>query len=297
MKIVTYNINGIRASSKLGLIKWIEEFDADVYCFQEVRCDENTAKDVLFETKKQLTLFDEAPQNNINKNYNAFFNCGNVAGYAGTLILSKYKPTQVLTDMGEFWDDNEGRTTTIIFNNLAIVNAYIPNGNSRLDFKMKYLSALTKFIKKLAKNYSVICVGDFNIAHNEIDLTNPKECSNKSVFLPIERQAFSTILNGGFIDTFRELNPKEIKYSWRSYRSRNDTNYNSWKYRIDYILCSKTMQNNLKDCDILDLDYSDHLPVVLNANIKKIREHFFIYVLFFNLYYLHIFNYKYNYNY
>ncbi len=186
-----------------------------------------------------------------------------MAGYAGTLILSKYKPTQILTDMGEFWTDNEGRTTTIIIDKLAIVNAYIPNGNSRLEFKMEYLKALTKFIKKLSQNYSVICVGDYNIAHNELDLTNPKECSNKSVFLPIERQAFTTILDAGFIDSFRYLNPEKIEYSWRSYRSRFDTSYNSWKYRIDYILCSKNLEKSLQTCEILDLDYSDHLPVVL----------------------------------
>lgn len=266
MKIVTYNINGIRASTKLGLNKWIEKYDADVYCFQEVRSNEPTAKQVLFETETQLNLFNETSCNNIEKNYTAVFNCGNVPGYAGTLILSKYKPTNILFDMGEFWKDNEGRTTTIIIDNIAIVNAYIPNGNSRLDFKMQYLNALTKFIKNLNKTYSVICVGDYNIAHQEIDLTNPKECSNKSVFLPIERQAFTDILNAGFTDCFRFLNPQKIDYSWRSYRSRYDTNYNAYKYRIDYIVASNNLQKSLKNCEILDLDYSDHLPVVLELD-------------------------------
>lgn len=263
MKIVTYNINGIRASAKLGLTQWIEDFDADIYCFQEVRCDENTAKEVLFESKKQLTLFDNFSQNNINQKYTSIFNCGNVAGYAGTLTLTKTKPDKILYDMGEFWQDNEGRTTTIILGNLAVVNAYIPNGNSRLEFKMKYLDALIKFISKLKQTYSVICVGDYNIAHQEIDLTNPKECGNKSVFLPIERQTFSDILNAGFTDCFRFLSPQKVAYSWRSYRSRYDNSYNSWKYRIDYILSSSDLNKKLKTCDILDLNYSDHLPVVL----------------------------------
>ena len=269
MKIVTYNINGIRASAKLGLLNWIEDYNADVYCFQEVRCDEKTAKQVLFETEKQLNLFDDFKKNNIEKNYTSVFNCGNVPGYAGTLILSKYKIDNVLLDMGEFWTDNEGRTTTIIIDNLAIVNAYIPNGNSRLEFKMKYLESLTNFIEHLSKTYSVICVGDYNIAHSEIDLTNPKECSNKSVFLPIERQAFSNILNAGFTDCFRFLNPEKIEYSWRSYRSRYDTSYNSWKYRIDYILTTNNLQKSLKTCEILDIGYSDHLPVMLELNYKK----------------------------
>lgn len=263
MKIVTYNINGIRASAKLGLNEWIEKYDADIYCFQEVRCNEPLAKEILFDSKKQLTLFDETTNNSINKTYNCFFNCGNVAGYAGTLVLSKYKPTKIFYDMGEFWKDEEGRTTTIIVENLAIVNAYIPNGNSRLEFKMKYLEALTKYIEDLKKTCSVICVGDYNIAHKEMDLTNPKECSNKSVFLPIERKAFSKILDTGFTDCFRFLNPEKIEYSWRSYRSRYDTSYNSWKYRIDYIISSLDLNNALKSCEILDLNYSDHLPVVL----------------------------------
>lgn len=263
MKIVTYNINGIRASTKLGLANWIENYKADIYCFQEVRCDEATAKQVLFETEKQLNLFDEVTQNSISNTYNAIFNCGNVAGYAGTLILSKPKVDKILYDMGEFWTDNEGRTTTIFIKDLAIVNAYIPNGNSRLEFKMQYLNALTKFIKKLSENYNVLCVGDYNIAHNEIDLTNPKECSNKSVFLPIERQAFTDLLNAGFTDCFRYLNKDKVDYSWRSYRSRYDTSYNSWKYRIDYIISSNSLQKKLQKCEILYLEYSDHLPVVL----------------------------------
>ena len=159
------------------------------------------------------------------------------------------------------------RTTTLIFNDTAIINAYIPNGNSRLDFKMKYLSALQNYISKLQKDFKVICVGDFNIAHNEIDLTNPKECKNKSVFLPIEREAFANLLNIGLVDSFRFLNPNEIKYSWRSYRSRLDPNHKGWKYRIDYILIDKSLKENLLSCDILDLEYSDHLAVV--CEIKK----------------------------
>ena len=164
--------------------------------------------------------------------------------------------------MGEYWSDKEGRTTTILIGNTAIINTYVPNGNSRLDFKMQYLEALIKYIQELQKDYKVICVGDFNIAHNEIDLTNPKECKNKSVFLPIEREVFTKLLGVGMVDSFRFLNPQEIKYSWRSYRSRYDDSYNSWKYRIDYVLASENLKNDIKESDILDLPYSDHLPVV-----------------------------------
>ena len=127
---------------------------------------------------------------------------------------------------------------------------------------MQYLSALNKYIELLQNKYKIICVGDFNIANDEIDLTNPKECKNKSVFLPIERESFKSILSLGLIDSFRYLHPETIKYSWRSYRSRYDDGYNSWKYRIDYILISKELSEDLRYCDILDLDYSDHLAVV-----------------------------------
>ena len=262
MKVVSYNINGIRASVKLGLDKWIEDFGADVYCFQEVRCGEELARQVLFQEKKQLRLFENFDDKGILENYYTFFNCGKISGYAGTLVLTKLKPNEVFYDMGPFWTDDEGRTTTVVFGKVAIVNAYIPNGNSRLEFKMKYLHALNRYLSHLKKSYSVICVGDFNIAHNEIDLTNPKECKNKSVFLPIERQAFSGLLGLGFVDCFRFKNPELVKYSWRSYRSRWDNSYNSWKYRIDYVLASEDLKRNILGCDILELDYSDHLPVV-----------------------------------
>lgn len=266
MKIVTYNINGIRAANKLGILNWIESFDADIYCLQEVRCGEELTKEILFGASNQMSLFNENTDSGL-QGYYPIYNCGNVAGYAGTLTLSKVKPDNVFYDMGDFWADNEGRTTTIIIKDMAIINAYIPNGNSRLDFKMKYLEALNKYIQHLRQRYKVICVGDFNIAHTEIDLTNPKECKNKSVFLPIEREAFSELLNLNLIDSFRLLNPTKIEYSWRSYRSRIDPSYNSWKYRIDYILVDDRLSNKLITCDILDLKYSDHLAVVCELKI------------------------------
>lgn len=268
MKIVSYNINGIRASAKLGLIWWLAEFGADVYCLQEVRCNEALAKEIIFPSGSQMSLFDEPQKQGGLSGYEAIFNCGEKAGYAGTLVLTKKKPDQVLFDMGEFWQDDEGRTTTVIFGDIAIIDAYIPNGNSRLDFKMQYLEALTKFIAKLMQKYHMVCVGDYNIAHNEIDLTNPKECKTKSVFLPIERQAFDVLLKLGMLDCFRFCNPETVKYSWRSYRSRYDTSYNSWKYRIDYILASDSLKGRVKACDILELDYSDHLPVVAEIEEK-----------------------------
>ncbi len=262
MKIITYNVNGIRASIKLGLLDWLKDYNADIYCIQEVRCNEQLTNELLFQTKEQISLFENNQHNLLN--YYATYNCGERAGYAGTLILSKTKPDKVIFNMEDFWADNEGRTTTAIFGQTAIVNTYIPNGNIRLDFKMQYLSALTKYLNKLKADYNVICVGDFNIAHNEIDLSHPKECKKKSVFLPIERTAFGELLSIGFTDCYRFINPEQVEYTWRSYRSRYDNNYNSWKYRIDYILVSNDLKHKIKQCNILDLPYSDHLPVELN---------------------------------
>lgn len=266
MKIVSYNINGIRAANKLGLLGWIKQFDADIFCLQEVRCSQMMTKEILFGSGEQMDLFDKPSDDKLTTFYPTY-NCGSVAGYAGTLILSKEKPSKVFYDMGKFWADDEGRTTTVVFNDIAVVNAYIPNGNSRLEFKMKYLNALTQFIQYLQKQYKVICVGDFNIAHNEIDLTNPKECKNKSVFLPIERKAMDNLLKSNLVDAFRALNPDKIEYSWRSYRSRKDPNYKGWKYRIDYVLVDSKLAEKLEACELLDLIYSDHLPVVCKIKI------------------------------
>lgn len=261
-QIVTYNLNGIRAASKQGILNWMQQFDADLFCFQEVRASEQVAKSVLG-ISEQIDLFSQEQTKYID-NFNAYFNCGSVPGYAGTLVLSKQKANQVFYNMGEFWHDNEGRTTTLVFDSFTLVNTYVPNGNTRLAYKMQYLSALQQYLKHLGQMQPVICVGDFNIAHNEIDLTHPKECANRSVFLPIERKAFNDLLAQGLTDCFRHLNPETKDYTWRSYRSRNSSaTINSWKYRIDYVLVSNAISQYVKKCQILELPYSDHLPVAI----------------------------------
>ena len=129
--------------------------------------------------------------------------------------MSREEPKKVLYDMGDLWKDNEGRTTTAFFGDFVVVNAYIPNGSNRLDFKMAYLDALTKHLQRLKKENTVICVGDFNIAHNEIDLTHPKQCASKSVFLPIERKAFEKpaeihCCRGGSVSVYRDGNRRKL---------------------------------------------------------------------------------------
>lgn len=274
MKIASYNINGIRASARLGLLDWIRTGEIDVFCLQEIRANESIARSI-FSDDTQLSLFSDpiadAPAST--DGYYKYYNCGKIAGYAGTMILSKIQPDRVEYDMGEIWSDDEGRVTTAFFGDLAVVNAYIPNGNSRLDFKMQFLAGLTVYLAKLKEAYSVVCVGDFNIANDEIDLTNPRECRNKSVFLPIERDAFKRILSLGYVDSFRYLYPDKVEYSWRSYRSRQEsllsTNYNAWKYRIDYAIVYNKANYAIRECTMPDLAYSDHLPVVLTIEKEQ----------------------------
>lgn len=268
MKIISYNINGIRASIKLGLLDWMKSSDADVFCLQEIRANEKITREI-FADNKQVSLFNEAGQR---YPYYKFYNCGQIPGYAGTMILSKIKPDNVTYGIGDTLIDNEGRVMIACYGNLAVVNAYIPNGNSRLDFKMKFLEKLTNYLNQLKSQYSVVCVGDFNIANDEIDLTHPNECKNKSVFLPIERDAFKKIIALGYVDTFRTLYPEKREYTWRSYRSRKESlpenHYNSWKYRIDYALLHNKHNYEIVECSVLDLPYSDHLPVELTLDIK-----------------------------
>lgn len=268
MKIISYNLNGIRASKKLGLLDWMMSSDVDIFCLQEIRANEKITREI-FADDEQVSLFNESGKG---YPFYKFYNCGQIPGYAGTMILSKIKPDNVTYGIGDLPIDNEGRVMTAFYGNLAIVNAYIPNGNSRLDFKMRFLEKLTNYLNQLKANYSVVCVGDFNIANDEIDLTNPKECKNKSVFLPIERTAFKKILSLGYVDTFRTLYPEKREYTWRSYRSRQENlpenHYNAWKYRIDYALLYNKDNYKIKECDILDLPYSDHLPVILTLETK-----------------------------
>lgn len=268
MKIVTYNINGIKASSKKGLLDFLKSENPDIVCIQEVRAKESFASEI-FSTSGQLDLFSN-PSNYFD-NYYKVYNCGNIPGYAGTMVLSKIKPNKVVLGLPPFSNDEEGRCITIYFNNFVLVNCYVPNGGTRLDFKMQYFNNLTRYLHELAKSYQVIFCSDANIAHTENDLSHPKECANKTGFLPIERQAMTKLLNNTFCDIVRKFYKNEKVYTWRSYRSRNitfdNTIRNNYKYRFDYILLSKGLETLVSSCDILDLEYSDHLPIVVNLDL------------------------------
>ncbi len=263
MKIVSYNINGIRSSASKGLFEWVNELDADVVCIQEVRANEELAKSLL-NIGEQISIFSS---NLFLDKYNVILNCGNVAGYAGTMILSKEEPVRVVLGIdGE--EDLEGRIITAYFKNFVVVNCYVPNGGSRLDFKMEYIKKLTSYLDELNKHNRVIFCSDFNVAHTELDLSHPKECARRTGFLDFEREALSRLLDKGFCDLVRKFNGQNKVYTWRSYKSRNvETEDFGWKYRFDYILCSNKMSDNFSNVSIPDLVYSDHLPIVATFNV------------------------------
>lgn len=251
MKIVTYNVNGIRASSNKGLVKWLNETDADIYALQEIRADEQTTMQVLYGN------FIE----NINK-YETILNISQRAGYSGTAIITKQKPLKVRFGFDESNEDAEGRLITAYYKDFILVNCYVPNGGTRLDFKMEYYDKLTKYLTKLKEENNVIFCSDSNIAHTENDVSHPSTAITKTGFLPIEQEAFTKLLANGFIDSYRSLHPSNKAYSWRSYRERMFKNDNNVKYRFDYIITNSEYNERLISSEILDLEYSDHLPVI-----------------------------------
>lgn len=265
MKIITYNINGIRSSFSKGLVDWINNEDADIVCIQEVRAQEMIARKLLNDGTEQASFFDT---DLFLEKYNIIYNCGQVAGYAGTLILSKIKPNKVILGLnGE--QDEEGRCITAYYNGFAVVNCYVPNGGTRLDFKMNYFEKLSNHLNELKKEGHVIFCSDANIAHTFLDVSHPKECSSRTGFLPSEQKAFSTLLNYGFCDVARLVYGEEKLYTWFSYKSRQSEEDSGWKYRFDYILLDDKLKNNIISCKVPKLNYSDHIPVVAEINIKN----------------------------
>lgn len=260
MKIVSYNINGIRSSTSKGLLDFIQIENADIYCFQEVRASEKVVHNII-SSQNQVSLFKPIAT----FPYNVITNCGNVPGYAGTMILSKKKPKKVV--LGIDGEDFEGRTITAYYDNFILVNSYVPNG-SRLDVKYDYLDALERHISNLIKENDVIFCSDFNIAHTRLDLTQPDKCSTRTGFLPKEREVFDRFMdNLIFTDAVRYLHDDELLITWRPYKSTPENNEFA-KYRFDYILCSSNIESKIKSAEIKECPYSDHIPVIVDFDIN-----------------------------
>jgi len=247
MKLISWNVNGLRAvMSKGNLIPFINKENPDIMAFQE--------------TKMQEEQF--------NFNFDGYFRYMNSAvrkGYSGTMVLCKEKPLSVTYDIEEKDNPMEGRVITLEYNDFYFVTAYVPNskdGLKRLDYRMQFEDDLRKHLMKLDKKKPVIYCGDLNVAHNECDLKNPEDNHFSPGFSDEEREKFTKLLDSGFSDSFRELYPKEEKYSWWSYRTRARERNVGW--RIDYFVVSKRLMKDVKDALIYnEIEGSDHCPVGL----------------------------------
>ncbi len=247
MKLISWNVNGIRACIKKGFFDFLNEADPDVICLQE--------------TKMQ-----EGQEEILTPGYYQYWDSAEKKGYSGTLMLTKQKPLSVSYGLGIDEHDHEGRAITAEFDDFYLVNFYVPNSQNelkRLDYRMKWEDDVRNYLKNLEKNKPVIICGDLNVAATEIDLKNPKTNRRNAGFTDEERSKFAQLLDAGFTDTFRYFYPDlEGAYSWWSYRFNARKNNAGW--RIDYFLVSNSLKPRLKDAEILShVMGSDHCPVVL----------------------------------
>lgn len=247
MKFISWNVNGIRACVTKGFLDYFKEVDADIFCLQETKLQEG-----------QIDLNLEG--------YYEYWNYAQKKGYSGTAIFTKKKPISVAYGMNIEEHDNEGRVITLEFEDFYFITVYTPNSQNelkRLDYRMKWEDDFREYLKKLDTIKSVIVCGDLNVAHQEIDLKNPKTNRKNAGFTHEEREKLSILLNDGFIDTYRYFNPKkENIYSWWSYRFNARKNNSGW--RIDYFLVSENLKDRLVSADIhTEILGSDHCPVEL----------------------------------
>lgn len=251
MKLISWNVNGLRACVQKGFLDYFNEVDADIFCIQESKMQ-----------KGQLEL--ELP------GYYQYFNYAVKKGYSGTAIFTKKEPLSVVNGIGIAEHDNEGRVITLEFDSFYIVTVYTPNSQNelkRLDYRMEWEDAFKAYLKKLEETKPVIVCGDFNVAHQEIDLKNPKANRKNAGFTDEEREKFMIFLESGFIDTFRYFYPDMTDmYSWWSYRFKAREKNAGW--RIDYFLVSKALESSLKDAKIhTQVQGSDHCPIELEIEI------------------------------
>lgn len=250
MKIITYNVNGIRAAMNKGLVNWIKSAAPDVLCLQEIKAH-----------PEQVDLTEIEAMG-----YYHYWYPAQKKGYSGVAIFTKTKPKHIEYGCGISEYDNEGRVLRIDYDDVSIMSVYHPSGSSgdlRQEFKMKWLDDFTRYVANLRQRLeTLILCGDFNICHKEIDIHNPKTNANTSGFLPEERDWMEQFINTGFIDTFRHFNKDPHHYSWWSYRAGSRGKNLGW--RIDYNMATENLKSRLKRAVILpDAMHSDHCPVLL----------------------------------
>ena len=247
MKLISWNVNGIRACLTKGFEDIFKKLDADIFCIQETKCQ-----------PEQIELEFEG--------YTSYWNSAEKKGYSGTAIFTKQKPLNVTYGIGIEEHDKEGRVITLEFEKFYMVDIYTPNSKrelERLDYRQIWEDEIRKYLLKLNETKPVIMCGDLNVAHKEIDLKNPKTNRHNAGFTDEERQKMTELLDAGFIDSFRYLYPdKENAYSWWSYMGHAREKNVGW--RIDYFIVSKSIENQIKEAKIYpEIMGSDHCPVGL----------------------------------
>ena len=255
MKLISWNVNGLRAVITKGFQDFFDKIDADIFCLQETKIQEEQIDDNI---------------KNIFKDYYSYWNSAEKKGYSGTAIFSKQKPISVKYGIGIEEHDKEGRVITLEFEKFYMVNCYTPNSKrelERLEYRMIWEDEFRKYLLKLNENKPVIICGDLNVAHKEIDLKNPKSNRRNAGFTDEERDKMTKLLNAGFTDTFRYLYPDKAEmYSWWSYMFKAREKNAGW--RIDYFIVSKSIEKKIKESYIFtQVLGSDHCPVGLDIDI------------------------------
>lgn len=251
MRIISYNVNGIRSAMNKGFMDWLKTDPADVICVQETKALKENVNHKAF---TDLGYYD-------------YWFSANKKGYSGVAVFTKIKPNHVEYGTGHKVSDSEGRVLQLDFNDIRLINAYFPSGTSgeeRQSFKYVWLDELYIYLNKQKKKYpKMILCGDYNIAHNAIDIHDPKGNKRSSGFLPEEREWMTKFLESGWVDSFRVFHPEPHRYTWWSQRFPTVRLQNKG-WRIDYINVTEPLKNKLKDADIYpDIKHSDHCPVYL----------------------------------
>ncbi len=247
MKIISYNVNGIRAAIRKGFLDWLSQANPDIICLQEIKA-----------TPDQ---FDHSPFEEAGYIYHYWYPATK-KGYSGVAILSKYKPNNVAYGTGIDYMDFEGRNIRLDFDGFSVMSLYLPSGTNinRLEHKLQYMADFHNYIDELKQEVpNLIICGDYNICHEAIDIHDPVRLKNASGFLPVEREWIDSFIKSGFIDSFRHFNKESDHYSWWSYRAGARNNNKGW--RIDYNLVAEPLRDKLKRAVILpEAFHSDHCP-------------------------------------
>ena len=250
MKLISWNVNGIRACLNKGFLDFFNSENADIFCLQETKCQEG-----------QVELEIDG--------YTSYWNSAEKKGYSGTAVFTKNKPLKVTYGIGKEEHDKEGRIITLEFEKFYLVTNYTPNAKrelERLDYRMIWEDEIRKYLLKLNKTKPVIMCGDLNVAHEEIDLKNPKTNRGNAGFTDEERGKMTELLNAGFIDSYRHLYPEKQEYSWWSYMGHAREKNIGW--RIDYFITSKDIEKNIKEAKIYtQILGSDHCTIGLEIEL------------------------------